>query len=183
VAAEKVTASEDVPAADWIASRLHPFGMDTGSVIPTGFEAYCRTRDHVGLVTILERHTSTPDRCWFCLWDGYGSLHPGGKAGLSEGAKRPRLRRFSLRLPQFAPRRPQSKLVELPNREYRLFIGAVVAGEGWDLGPNLWWPYDRAWCVASEMDLDYTLVGGTEELINELVGISNAIRVTEIDPL
>jgi hypothetical protein len=33
------------------------------------------------------------------------------------------------------------------------------------------------------MDLDYTLVGGTEELINELVGISNAIRVTEIDPL
>ena len=37
------------------------------------------------------------------------------------------------------------------------------------LCPNLWWPDDRAWCVASEIDLDYTLVGGPDELCVELV--------------
>jgi len=35
-------------------------------------------RDLLGaLCDILELHTSTPGRCWFCLWDGYGWLRPG----------------------------------------------------------------------------------------------------------
>lgn len=73
--------------------------------------------------------------------------------------------------------------MQLPNREYRLFTGPVAKGEGWVFGPNLWWPEDRAWCVASEIDLDYTLVGGTEELIGELMGASHATRATENDQL
>ena len=39
---EGITWLTDVSAADWIAPRLHPFNVDTGSVIPEGFEAYCR---------------------------------------------------------------------------------------------------------------------------------------------
>jgi hypothetical protein len=39
---EGITWLTDVSAADWIAPRLHPFNSDTGSVIPEGFEAYCR---------------------------------------------------------------------------------------------------------------------------------------------
>jgi hypothetical protein len=36
-------------------------------------------------------------------------------------------------------------------------------------GPNIWWPDDRAWCVASEIDLPYTYVGGEQGLIEEIL--------------
>ncbi len=33
---------EEATAGDWILSRLHPHGEDVGSIVPSGFEAYCR---------------------------------------------------------------------------------------------------------------------------------------------
>ena len=36
--------------------------------------------------------------------------------------------------------------------------------------PNLWWPEDRAWCVATEIDLAWTYVGGSSELAATLLG-------------
>ncbi|MCZ2402756.1 hypothetical protein IV498_06040 [Paenarthrobacter sp. Z7-10] len=35
--------------------------------------------------------------------------------------------------------------------------------------PNLAWPADRAWCLATEIDFDSTLVGGSAELIAAVV--------------
>ena len=37
-------------------------------------------RQAAALVPLLSAHTSTPDSCWFCLWEGYGYLHPGASA-------------------------------------------------------------------------------------------------------
>ena len=50
--------------------------------------------------------------------------------------------------------------VHLPHRDYFLYTGpaefvaalASVDATGGQC-PNLWWPGDRAWCVASEIDL------------------------------
>ncbi len=39
---ERIIWLTDVSPADWIAPRLHPFNVDTGSVLPEGFDAYCR---------------------------------------------------------------------------------------------------------------------------------------------
>jgi hypothetical protein len=50
-----------------------------------------------------------------------------------------------------------------------LFRGSLSDAEGWEDGPNLWWPEDRAWCVASEIDHSYSYVAGSAELINELL--------------
>jgi hypothetical protein len=36
--------------------------------------------------------------------------------------------------------------------------------------PNLFWPQDRTWCVASEIDLFCTLVAGSEKLAETLLG-------------
>src|SRR5690348_10898904 len=49
------------------------------------------------MVGMLARHTSTPDSCWFCLWDGYGYLTGGhavaylfaGKTGVSRPSVTP----------------------------------------------------------------------------------------------
>lgn len=172
-----MTPSDAVGAGDWIGPRLHPFGQgDVGSVIPTGFEAYARVpvdaRD--SLVGLLAQHTSTPDRCWFCLWEGYGYLHPGGTRALWMTGRPPRRpgglpwwRRISIRRP--TPRHPKGPRVQLPNRDFILYSGSVAQGAGWEDGPNLWWPEDRAWCVASEIDLDETFIGGTRALIEAIL--------------
>ena len=100
------------------------------------------------LVEHLRRATTTPDACWFAMWEGFGGLDD---AGIRER-------------------------VELPNRNYLLYIGAIdraleprMDPFPFDQSPNLWWPDDRAWFVATEIDFDSTFVGGEDRLIAGLV--------------
>ena len=72
--------------------------------------------------------------------------------------------------------------VRLPGRDYILLEGPLDSvneiGERTDwqgrshfepYAPNLWWPDDRAWCVATEIDLDSTYVGGSTVLVRDLL--------------
>jgi hypothetical protein len=72
--------------------------------------------------------------------------------------------------------------VQFPAREYVLLEGPLDAvaeiGERTHFqgrshfeshSPNLWWPDDRAWCVATEIDHQSTYVGGPEGLVSELL--------------
>ncbi len=121
------------------------------------------------LCDLLADHTATPEHGYFCLWDGYGWI--GGEAqpsatvratddpdGLA-GPPAPAPRTFSaneLRCPR----------VTLPGRDYLLLAGALPAALriGWWMtvdgfvpqSPNLFWPADRAWCAATEIDFDST---------------------------
>jgi hypothetical protein len=123
------------------------------------------------LIALLTQHTSAPNRCWFCVWEGYGYL-TGAVAALA-----PRFRTQDESKSPFpygaAIRPPRPKLkktrVRLPNRDYLLFTGSVQQGARWEDGPNLWWPDDRGWCVASEIDLPYTFIGGSRQLIEEIL--------------
>jgi hypothetical protein len=47
--------------------------------------------------------------------------------------------------------------------------------------PNLIWPEDRAWFVATEYDFDSTLVGGSRALIDALLA-APGLEVLEVDP-
>ena len=60
--------------------------------------------------------------------------------------------------------------MKLPGRQYVLVAGALPAARQivwppWRRSPNLFWPADHAWCVATELDFDSTLVGGSVELV------------------
>lgn len=65
--------------------------------------------------------------------------------------------------------------VELPDRSYLLARGSLeavlpsVLDAPWDQSPSLWWPEDRAWIVATEVDHAWTYVGGTNELTDSIV--------------
>jgi hypothetical protein len=241
---EDAAPSEEVEVADWIRDRLHGFGEDVGSVVPTGFAGYARIfhpavqqrhalddpeveirwsevaartgktvhpemqfhtiaghalnaprsqlagfydpmlgvlskRQCAALVDALSRHTSTPDHCWFGLWEGYGDLHPGStylQTARYVGSGLPRLFRIlalKLRPPRdpvpFTKFPPQRRRVRLPGRDYFLFTGPVVVAQGWNEGPNLWWPHDKTWFVASEIDFPYTYVGGPKDAIDEIL--------------
>ena len=165
---QDVTPSEEVEVGSWISPRLLPFDeARIGSVIPTGFAQYVRMELRSPLAEALRPHTATPERCWLCLWDGYGYLHGAVTYIFAWSDDTPE----HLRRPPPPP--PKSKLqksrVRLPYRDYLLFTGNVEQGDGWQDGPNLWWPDDRAWCVASEIDLDYTLIGGSAALCADLI--------------
>jgi hypothetical protein len=100
------------------------------------------------LVAILRAHTTTPDRCYLALWDGFGVPQLNAFAGL------PRLM--------------------LPHRAYFLFLGPIDAVTSLSLGdfqhpPNLWWPEDHAWCVATDIDLSETYVAASEACVNQVV--------------
>ena len=103
------------------------------------------------LVNVLRGATTTPGTCWFCIWAGYGGL------------------REQLR---------SSALVRTPHREYLLLQAPVEVAPTLAMslrteGPNIWWPEDHAWCVATEVDLDSTYIAGTSQLIQDVMGDRN----------
>jgi hypothetical protein len=51
----------------------------------------------------------------------------------------------------------------------------------WGQTPNLWWPEDRTWCVASEIDLSWTYVGGSSDLVESLV-VDDQIEALAVGP-
>jgi hypothetical protein len=130
------------------------------------------------LCSILASHTDTPARCWFAVWDGWGWQHPGGTTlvrSTDSGELPPP--------PEMAPHGWQLDLTgptfALPGRGYRLFggpvdaatrIGRWVTADWFDpQSPSIFWPEDHRWCVATEVDADTTLIGGSRALVDEVV--------------
>jgi hypothetical protein len=100
------------------------------------------------LVTILRGHTTTPNHCYLGLWEGYGVSKLNAFAGM------PRLL--------------------LPDRAYYLFRRPIDAVTSLTIGtfrhpPNLWWPEDHAWCVATEIDLGETYVAASAVCVQQVV--------------
>ena len=101
------------------------------------------------LVEHLGAATSTPGECFFAIWEGFAA------SAVPSGLE-PRL--------------------ELPERRYHLFRGSIEAArtsfsDSPYLGQsaNLWWPADHAWCVATEVDLAWSYVGGARPLVRALL--------------
>jgi hypothetical protein len=147
------------------------------------------------LLRVLRRHTTTPDDCWFCLWVGYGWIRGSPSAayiGFHDGG--------SVTERDVPPAYPQPWLdralwVRHPDREYLLGRGPLEAAlgvgqhvtESWfsAQSPNLFWPDDRRWCVATEIDFDSTLVAGSDALVDDLIRtpLLEAFRVGPGDSL
>jgi hypothetical protein len=139
----------------------------TGDLAPNALRALC---------AILARYTPAAARCWFAVWDGWGDLTSERTAVSFTSSEpppptrsAPPQRQLDLRAPRF----------ETPGRGYYLFTGpiddALRIGSwptaDWFLprSPNLFWPDDRSWCVATEIDFDSTLLGGPPDLIDDVL--------------
>jgi hypothetical protein len=121
------------------------------------------------LCAVLGGHTATSEACLLGFWDGYGYIDGGWTmvaysvgSGRTGGVRRDP--------PAFSRDRPT---LALPAREYFLFRGPIAAAlemsARWGQSPNLFWPEDRAWFMASEIDFDSTLIGGSSELARALL--------------
>lgn len=152
----------DVDSAAWTGSV-----PDQGDLEPESLAA---------LLHVLARHTASVQQCWFGVWEGCGWL-PGGTrvtfVAAPDGPLPPAPADRHLAAIDYDAR------VELPQRNYLLFSGPLNAAleigdwptPEWFLPhlPNLMWPDDVSWCVATEIDLFCTYVGGSRALIDDLL--------------
>lgn len=132
-------------------------------------EGSLNRQEATALVSLLRAQTTTPNNCLLAIWHGYGQLAGSFKVVIV-GMRGPwawlRQRRLTR---QMAPPRDlaTAPTVSLPNREYFLYRGAIDVVPRFEhmpnrlQTPNMWWPEDRAWFVATEIDFDSTLVACT----------------------
>ena len=193
----------DLSPAEWFSLDVTRESVVLG---PPGFDSYVRVlhRDVGGdrqeghldarllsaLCEALGRHTTTPDSCFFGLWDGYGSIEGGEAAGILTAFSGPmrwpgRIFRPERRPPLPPPAFPVEVLtgprVDLMGIEHLLFTGPIDQAGQWNAtpygpgipreinSPNLIWPADHAWFVTTNIDSDWTGVGGPAVLIDELL--------------
>jgi hypothetical protein len=137
------------PLMQWVAitGSWDYLGQDDqpGSWNDTPAEGHLPSAVAERLTAVLARHTATPDDCFFGLWSGSGLV----------AADAPTL--------------------VLPHREYWLLRGPIglaaanLAPEPMEQSTHLWWPADRAWCVATDIDQMSTFIGGSEACIADLL--------------
>ena len=89
------------------------------------------------LAHLLSFFTETPDKMWYLVWEGHGDL---------PRSSRPRVQRS--------------------HRHYFLFSGYLDDVSDRSIPeyhrepPEYWFPEDKSWCVATDIDLYWTYVGG-----------------------
>lgn len=101
------------------------------------------------LAGLLKRHTRTPELCYFAVWEGWG-------------------------IPGLAALCGRAAHFRLWNRGYYLLQGDIEDAAERISPPSpqhasIWWPGDRAWCVATGVDMMCTYVGGSESCIAEVL--------------
>ena len=133
------------------------------------------------LCAVLAEHTATPQACLLGLWYGYGWID-GGSLTVGYPVAGGRVGGVIGDPPAFSRDRPT---LALPAREYFLFRGPIDAAlemsTRWDQSPNLFWPEDRAWFMASEIDFDSTVIAGSSELAQALLAAPE-LETWPVDP-
>ena len=180
--------------AEWAGRVYHPLMAFEGISAPAaghgqGAPPWRRDPDHgsmdeeeaTELASLLAQFTSTPEECYFGVWDGYGQ-YSGGTALLTSDGRGQRLG---------TPREVRrARRIRGVGRDYLLYTGRleeIIAFYTNFLSkpPNIWWPADRAWFVATDIDLDSTYVGGSRTCIETLIrhDVLEAVTVSREDSL
>jgi hypothetical protein len=205
-----LTLCTDLSPADWLVAstlpweRLVTFG-------PAGFKAYARLRflpdpAYEGqsetdtyteggpseaarlrtLLDLLAAHTTTPDDCYCCLWDGWGELYgrhtPLPDLVISTDEPPEGVRPAGWAPAPTLPARPDEPKLVVPNRAYYLFHGRLSEAGDWGAAnpwlssgpvhmpePAFVWPADHAWCVVKDVDPHWAGIGAEGLVIDQLV--------------
>lgn len=135
--------------ADWAGRVYHPAMQFECIATPRDVHGVSRPKPWDGqvsydmpvhqahaLANLLVAFTATPDKVWYLVWDGYGDIHR---------TSRPR--------------------VHQSQRDYLLYCGDIGDIDGRGISehhrepPEYWFPEDKSWCVATDVDLFWTYVG------------------------
>jgi hypothetical protein len=143
------------PLAQWTRINVDPDGEEWRGRPRVGTLSPSIARS---LSEALAAFTTTPETCFFGVWEGFG------------GSELP----------------PDVQLFESHRRVMGLFEGPIqdathsFSWPGFQLA-NLWWPADRAWFVVSEIDYDSTIVAGNRACIDALLA-APGVEVFKVGP-
>jgi hypothetical protein len=136
------------PVMEWasITGSTDFFGEDNQSPLWDDSPAMGHLPEHVAaaVASVLRRHTGTPDDCWFGLSTTWVDD-------------------------------PTVPVLEVAGNGFVLVRGPVelaaanLLPEPTSQSANIWWPADRAWFVATDIDLVTTYVGGSAAAIADLL--------------
>jgi hypothetical protein len=128
-------------------------------------------RQPVRLASTLADFTSTPERCWFAIWEGFGDL----PAGIGNPPKLPMPHRDMILL--------SVPLAAVPETSfgYAWYETVPEHRAGGYRSPSLWWPDDRAWCVATDVDVSSSYLGGPQGCVDALVR-DDELEVLQVSP-
>lgn len=113
-----------------------------GAVAPFTVAPSMAVEQVEALTTILASYTSSTE-AWFLLWEGFGDLN----------------RCVFDRWPT----------VDHPMRSCYLLRGPLDSYGELPHDPNYWWPADRAWCVSSDVDFDWSYLAGPVACVADVV--------------
>ena len=155
--------------AQWSSIVVGPgHDRDEGAASTPGppAQGHLAPRALAALTAVLAKHTADPSRCFFGIRDGWG--HQTGAAGTT----------------------PIGTL-SLPGRDYDLHTGPLQPATRfgywptaeWFLpqSPSLIWPGDRGWFVATEVDFDSTLIGGSVA-VTEAILAAGVLEAWPVEP-
>lgn len=124
------------------------------------------------LASVLANYTTTPNSGVAAIWEGYGRLIDSGRGSKEPGTGV---------LPREIALGPRLSL-DGGTWNYFLFgAGASAFVEDSWLGRSPWidthfeqsptylWPDDQSWALHTNVDLDSSIIGGSQELINQLL--------------
>jgi hypothetical protein len=139
---------------------------------------------------ILEQHTQTPDDCFFAIWEGCGCLPksvleapsfeiPGRKFHLHQApiqaieetfctndTKDDTGRTVSVGILNITKKTKIPSLAEVKQLMKDFYSPTFPV---FYRNANLWWSNDRSWCVATEIDFNFTYVGGSREVVQAIL--------------
>lgn len=197
-----VRPADTVASTEWLEHSCRGEWWTVGALVPNRYESLLRVdapaqcaddwwsayRDLFEVVaSIGERHTSSPERAWYAMWEGHGfdraethvAWHdpPADETERrARAAERARLgderRRHNADIGAALDQMPR---FDRPGRTYYLVEGPVRAvsrlrhpdGDDWR-NPDLFWPDDRRWFVATDVDFWSLYIGGRSGFVAEL---------------
>jgi len=124
------------------------------------------------LCELLAGYTTTPERCWFAIWEGHG---------YNEALQNLNVPRLAM--PGRAMIMLTGPLSALPCTSFgdpTWYTPGWVNKADWYRSPSLWWPEDRSWCVASDVDLS-TYLGASAACVERLLE-DDHLEVLPVDP-
>lgn len=142
---------------------------------------------------ILAHHTEWSHQCYFAIWEGFGCLSKTIHQAPSFEIPARKFYLFSGDISFI-----ENTFCSSVSKE-NLFIvseNALSSSErkkvleGFDpsmfppihQSANLWWPDDRAWCVATEIDFNSTFVAGPRQMVKELISTQD-LEVYEVQTM
>lgn len=169
---------------------LHPWFDGAADDSPARGDGHLPEPELAAACQVLSHHTSTPEDCYFALWDGYGDIYGGDSVAFLTafaGAATWPGRLFKPAkpadppLPAFPPAVLDGPRLSLGDRDFLLFTGALASAGDWGAAgyghgiprhlnsPNLMWPADHMWFLATDIYGSWSGVAGSPSLIDDLL--------------